>query len=283
MGPADGTTYTQDRSSAPSTVRAAIFCSIGLIGGIFGGLLGIGGGSAIVPLLLIAGTLRPAQVSGTTLATVLVISIVGSGAYASLGHLDFGLVWPIAIGSVLGSILGALTAKRLSMRLMVGILLVILPYFAVKELWPSLAAPEIATSTTSLVILGIGTGFLSGLLGISGASLVVPSLVGFFMMDHHAAQGIAMNVALSDSIAGTATHARAGNINYRILLYLAAPALVAAGAGAFLSYSLPGSTLRILFGMFVITIWTIMMVRWLKDYGGTWRKNGQGAGSELLE
>lgn len=269
MGPSAGTTSTKGRSSASRTFRAAIFWPIGFIGGVFGGLLGTGGGSAIVPLLLIAGTLRPAQVSGTALATVLVISTVGSGAYASLGHLNLGLAWPIAMGSVVGSILGALTAKRLSMRLMVGLFVSILPYFAIKELWPSFVAPEIATSTVSLVLLGIATGFVSGLLGISGASLLVPSLVGFFMIDHHAAQGIAMNVALADSIAGTATHARVGNINCRVLLYLAAPAIVATGAGAILSHSLSGSALRILYGIFMITIWAIMVVRWLNDYMGS--------------
>lgn len=262
------TTSTDHHSSAPSAIKALIFRLIGLIGGMFGGLLGIGGGSAIAPLLLIVGTWRPAEVSGTTLATVLMISIVGSGAYASLGYLNLGLAWPIAIGSVVGSILGAVMAKRLSMRIMIGMFLVILPYFAVKEVWPSLAAPEIATSTASLVALGTGTGFLSGLLGISGASLVVPSLVGFFLIEHHAAQGIAMSVALADSIAGTATHARAGNIHYRVLLYMAVPAIVAAVAGAFLSYSLSSSVLGKLFGLFMITIWAIMMVRWLKDYFG---------------
>lgn len=50
--------------------RATIYL-IGLTGGLAGGLLGIGGGSAIAPLLLLTGSLRPAQVSGTTLATVL--------------------------------------------------------------------------------------------------------------------------------------------------------------------------------------------------------------------
>ncbi len=47
-----------------------------LAGGLSGGLLGIGGGSVMAPLLLSTGRLRPAQVSGTTLATVLLISLV---------------------------------------------------------------------------------------------------------------------------------------------------------------------------------------------------------------
>ena len=146
-----------------------------------GGLLGIGGGSVIAPLLLLTGRLRPAQISGTTLATVFLISMVGSGAYASLGHLNLALAWPIATGSVIGAVVGALMAKRLSMRLMILMFLVILPYFAAKELWPSFAAPVISTGFVTLGILGFATGLFSGFLGISGASLIVPSLVGFFL------------------------------------------------------------------------------------------------------
>lgn len=248
------------------TARSALFPSIGLTGGAFGGLLGVGGGSAIAPLLLLLGRLRPACVSGTTLATVLLISAVGSATYASLGHVDLSLVWPIAAGSMVGAVVGALSARRLSARFMVGLFLLLLPYFAVKELWPSLAAPAIATDTASLVVLGLATGFSSGLLGIGGASLIVPSLVGFFLIDHIAAQGIAMSVALADSAAGVAAHARSRNIDYRALLRLAPPAVVAAIVGALVSHQLPEEYLRVLFGAFMLTIWVAMLARWTKSW-----------------
>ena len=105
---------------------------------------------------------------------------------------------------------------------------------------------------------------MSGLLGISGASLVVPSLVAFFLIDHHAAQGLAMGVALADSTAGAATHWRGRNIDYRVLLYLAPPALVAAVAGAFLSHSLSDSVLRNVFGAFMVTVSVVMLLRLTK-------------------
>ena len=238
---------------------------IGFSGGTLGGMLGIGGGSAIAPLLLLIGTLRPATVSGTTLATVVLISGVGSAAYASLGYLNLALAWPIAMGSVVGAVLGALAAGRLSPRLMIGLFLVILPYFAAKELWPTFAAPSISAGLVSLVLLGGATGFVSGLLGISGASLVVPSLVGFFLIDHHAAQGIAISVALADSIAGTATHSRAGNVDYRALLYLAPPAMVAALGGALISGLLPDVALRYLFVVFMGAAWLSLLFRLAKD------------------
>ncbi len=121
----------------------------------------------IAPLLLLTGKLRPFQVSGTTLSTVVVISLVGSLTYASFGHLNLELAWPIAMGSVAGSIVGALSAKRLSIGLMVTIFVVILPYFALKEFWPSFAAPVIGTNLLSLGMLGFAAGILSGFLGIS--------------------------------------------------------------------------------------------------------------------
>ena len=215
--------------------------------------------------------------SGTTLATVLAISAVGSVTYASLGHLDLGMVWPIALGSICGAVMGALAAGRLSGRLMLGLFLAILPYFAFKEFWPSLAAPVFATNAWSLVVLGGVTGFTSGLLGIGGASLVVPNLVGFFLIDHVAAQGIAISVALVDSTAGVATHARARNIDYRMLALLAPPAVVAAVGGAFLSHQLTEPVLRIIFGTFMISIWLALMANWVGATvrGRSRRKHGR--------
>jgi uncharacterized membrane protein YfcA len=226
-------------------------------------LLGIGGGSAIAPLLLAFGNLKPSQVAGTTLAAVLVISAVGSVTYASLGHMDLGLALPIAMGSVAGSVAGALLSRRLSMRFMIGLFLLLLPYFAIKEFWPALASPVLAANTVSLVLLGFATGICSGLLGIGGASLIVPSLVAFFLLDHIAAQGIAMTVALADSAAGVATHARARNINYRVLAYIAPVALVAAILGALVSHRLQEPVLRNLFGAFTVAIWLLLASRWI--------------------
>ncbi len=246
---------------ATAALKSSLFCIIGLAGGVFGGLLGIGGGSVIAPLLLVTTGLRASQVSGTTLATVLVISAIGVAAYASLGHLSLGLAWPIAAGSAAGAVLGAMMSGRLSQRWMGVIFVVILPYFTLKEFFPSLAAPDMAADVLTLGLLGAVTGFLSGLLGISGASLVVPSLVAFFLIDHHTAQGIAIGVALADSLAGTAAHSRKRTIDRRVFLLMAIPALFGALVGALLSDLLSSVALRYIFGVFMLAIWGLMLVR----------------------
>ena len=261
-----GHRYSGHLPTDAKQLSVLVFCAIGLLGGAFGGLLGIGGGSAIAPLLLILTRLRPSRVAGTTLGTVFVVSAVGSIAYLSLGHLNLNLAWPIAIGSVTGAVLGALTSRRLSVRLMLVVFLLVLPYYVVKEFWPALSAPVVATNLISLGMLGLATGYLGGLLGISGASLLVPSLVGFFLIDHHAAQGIALAVALSDSAAGVAAHSRARSVDYRVLFYLAAPAFVGALGGALLSHYLSASVLRNIFGAFLAMVWTTVLARFIKDF-----------------
>ncbi len=264
----EGPASAPDRLPPTASPKSPVFWLIGAVGGLLSGLLGIGGGLAIAPLLMISGSMRPSEVSGTTLAAVLVTSGVGAGAYASLGHLDLSLAWPIAAGSTVGSVMGALASTKLSMRLMAVVFLVVLPYFALKEFWPAMPGPELQTHLVSLGALGATTGFVGGLLGISAASLAVPSLVGFFLLDHHAAQGIAISVALAGSIAGVTTHATVKNIRYRIVLYIAAPACVAAVAGAFISSSLSNLALRNLFGAFLVTVLVIVMARLVWDLSG---------------
>ena len=246
--------------------RPGLLHGVGFAGGLSGGLLGIGGGSVMAPLLLSTGRLRPAQVSGTTLATVLLISLVGSSAYATLGNLNLGMAWPIAMGSITGSVIGALLARRLSARLMLACFMIVLPYFALTELFPSMAAPSLPPSYLILIALGFSTGLLSGLLGIGGASLVVPSLVAFFLIDHHAAQGIAISVALADSAAGAVTHARSKNVNYSVVMAMAVPAVAAAVAGALISNSLPSWVLRYLYVVFMAGVWGVLLLRLISWY-----------------
>ena len=224
------------------SLRSNILWPIGFIGGLFGGLLGIGGGSAVAPLLLLSGKLRPAQISGTALTPVLVIAAVGPTAYATFGHVDLKFAWRIAMGSAIGSVLGALLARRLSMPLMTGIFLLLMPYFAIKELWPSLAAPAIVASAMSLATLGLASGVLSSPPGISAAGLVVPSLVAFFLIDHVAARGVAISVALNDSMAGVIAHWRTGNVDYDVFRRQAPLALI---------------------GAFLVMVWLVTLSRWL--------------------
>lgn len=108
----------------------ASFTILGLIAGIFSGLVGIGGGIILVPALVLGFGLSQQSAQGTTLALlVLPIGILGAMEYYKQGYVDWKIVGLLALGFVFGSLLGAKLALALPTvilkRIFGGTLLVI--------------------------------------------------------------------------------------------------------------------------------------------------------------
>lgn len=95
---------------------AARFSVAGSIAGVLSGLLGVGGGFVIVPVLQRYTDLSAQSVIATSLSVVALISM--SGVFTSLwgGHLDIAIGTTFAVGAVIGMLVGGLLAKRLSPR-----------------------------------------------------------------------------------------------------------------------------------------------------------------------
>src|SRR3954447_7025758 len=85
----------------------------GLGVGILIGLTGVGGGSLMTPLLLLAGGYSPAVAIGTDLAYGAITKTVGGFRHLRAGHVDLRLSWWLAAGSVPGSVLGVVALDRL--------------------------------------------------------------------------------------------------------------------------------------------------------------------------
>jgi hypothetical protein len=102
---------------------APILGGIGAVAGFVSGLLGIGGGLVMVPLL--AGWLRMPlkRALGTSLLAIVALVVPGTVVHAALGHIDLGVCLSLVVGGVPGARLGAelaLGAKERTLRLVVG-------------------------------------------------------------------------------------------------------------------------------------------------------------------
>src|SRR3954469_21192159 len=84
----------------------------GLAVGIIVGLTGVGGGSLMTPLLLLAGGYSPVVAIGTDLAYGAITKTVGGFRHLRAGHVDLRLSWWLAAGSVPGSLLGVVAVNR---------------------------------------------------------------------------------------------------------------------------------------------------------------------------
>ena len=123
---------------------------------------------------------------------------------------------------------------------------------------PALPLPRV--SATLIAYVGLGLGFLSGLLGVGGGVALLPLLVyGFgFPIRHAAGTGIAL--VLVTAATGTLVHAGAGNVHLGLAMLLLVGASISAQAGALLTKKLPVRALRK--GFAIIVLLTVGAVAW---------------------
>ncbi|NBO36999.1 sulfite exporter TauE/SafE family protein [bacterium] len=101
---------------------------IGLAAGILSGLVGIGGGLVIVPLLVMLGGMTQISAQGTSIgALILPVGIFAAMKYYRAGNLDIRSSLYIAFAMALGAYLGATLALQLpqdTLKKIFGIVLV---------------------------------------------------------------------------------------------------------------------------------------------------------------
>jgi len=108
-----------------------------------------------------------------------------------------------------------------------------------------------------LILLGIGiiTGVLAGMLGIGGAIIMTPALLYFMGFSQHMAQGTSLAVMLPPiGIIAAYNYYKAGEVNIKFALILAAAFLLGSYFGSKLALNLPQETLRKMFGVLMLLV-----------------------------
>lgn len=159
-----------------------------VLAGILAGLLGVGGGIVLVPVLfwVLSFTDFPPELAmhmavATSLATIIFTSVSSARAHHKRGAIDLALLKRWAPGMALGALSGGLAAKHIGgdgLKLVFGFiaLAVSINMATPKTLVISKSLPA---STPVNVLLSYVTGFFSALMGIGGGTLSVPLLSAF--------------------------------------------------------------------------------------------------------
>ncbi len=101
--------------------------AIGLGGGLLSGLLGVGGGIVMVPLLVFWAGYAQREAHATSLGAIIPISIAGIATYGVAGEVRYGTALALAAGSVVGAPIGARLLARIderSLKIVFGVFLV---------------------------------------------------------------------------------------------------------------------------------------------------------------
>jgi len=122
------------------------------------------------------------------------------------------------------------------------------------------------------LLIGLLAGFASGLLGIGGGIIMVPSLI-LIGVDPHVAIATSLVAIIIITSSGSATHWRLGHVRPRVVAMLAVPAILGTQIGAIASINTPADTIKLIYGVFLL----ILAYRFLHTRGplkaGTARSN----------
>ena len=121
--------------------------------------------------------------------------------------------------------------------------------------------------TITLFILGLLGGFLSGLLGLGGAvvmiplMLSIPPLVGAGRLTMKEVAGLSMLQVLASSVSGILIHRKNNYVNGKVLLSVGIPMGLCALGGSWASKYMEDRTLMVFFGLLVVVAFVLLLTR----------------------
>ena len=260
-----------------------IYAALGLVAGVLAGLLGVGGGIVIVPMLSIAFDLQglPSQyiqhmALGTSLGTIMFTSISSFRAHHKHGAVNWSVVRRITLGIIVGTLAGSWVAAQLSTRFLKGFFAVFLFYVATQMILN--IKPKGGRQLPGRVgMSGVGgvIGVVSSLVGIGGGTLSVPFMVWCNMTMHNAV-GTSAAIGFPIAVAGAAGYLinglkvaselppmSLGFLYLPALIGIAVTSILTAPLGARIAHKLPVAQLKRVFAILLYVmgarmVWTLL-------------------------
>lgn len=263
-------------SMSPSTARLVRAALLGLAAGFLSGLFGVGGGILIVPVLVIALHMNQRLAHGTSLGAVLPIAASGVVGYAVEGQVD----WPVAVALIVGAMAGALIGTHalqiLPVRVLAYAFSILLLASALRLVIDHSEAVGRGDFDVwmafGLVLLGVASGTLAGLLGVGGGVVMVPAQIIFFGIPGAVAKGTSLAVIIPTSMVATQRNIKNANFDMGVALAVGLAGVASAYGASKISVGLDENTSNALFAALL----AIVAVRMLWT---TWRE-GASAGHE---
>ena len=189
---------------------AFIGATVGLISGFFG----VGGGTILVPLLLLLGY-ETKVAMGISVVQMVFSSIYGSYLNNKKGTLDVAMVLFIGMGGFGGALLSGYITSSLSPKTLELIFLGF-AIFALVRLFIKVDAGKEQKEKHPLILVSIGfvLGAISMTIGVGGSIVLTPILVGFLHVPLKKAISAGLFFVVFSSVSGLISHALKGNVDY---------------------------------------------------------------------
>jgi len=249
-----------------------IYMGIGALGGILAGLLGLGGGLIVVPLLALyfADLGFPPEILMHIAVGSSLAAMVTTTSFATWVHLKHEEVWPIyrlmAGGVIIGSLFGSVVADFVPSVVLSVTFGVFAIFFSLQTFFVKWKPRKTEPRSMITICYSVLIGMITALLGIGAGTVGLPFLTNYQKASMHRAVAVAAALSLTVSIFGALTYLVTGldeaSLPNWTTGYLYWPAVVGISLGspitawgcAKIAHKLPVTILRRIFAVVLLVI-----------------------------
>jgi len=236
---------------------------LGTICGFFSGLLGIGGGIIMAPLLLYVPPLFGFEflsmhtVAGLTIVQGLVACISGVIVHKRFNSVSGSLAGWMGITIFIAALIGGAGSEYASQHVLLLIFGILALLAAILLLKPSAqeidvpAIKELSFSRWRAVMSAGGVGILGGMVGQGGSFILIPLMTSFVRIPTRIAIGSNLAIVLLATTAGFLGKASTGQIEWLLSIPIVLTVIPAAQIGGVLSHKVPVVKLRKILGVLI--------------------------------
>jgi uncharacterized membrane protein YfcA len=259
-----------------SVFETLVLSLLGFGVGIFGTLIGAGGGFLVVPILIILYHVDSSVAAGTSLLFVFFNALSGSIAYLRQKRVDveIGIIFTLMTvpGSILGAYITTYYLESLVFKIIFSLILFIVSlYLMFRPVGEQKRNPvakgycrilvdssgktyEYSVSLPIGMFISFGVGFVSSIFGIGGGIIHVPAMIFLMNFPVHVATATSQFILCFSTLIGSITHFTLGNVRFDLAIPLAIGALVGAQVGAKLSLRTKGTIIERLLSIGLIIV-----------------------------
>lgn len=254
---------------------APVLVGIGI--GILSGMLGIGGGTVLVPIFRLAFDMSAIMSTATSLFTIIPTSISGAVSHVRAKTCVVSLGVAAGIGGACTSPLGVWLATMSPGWAIMAAAALIIGYSALSMLRkafamkpaaapavaPAEAASDFKPTRTHLLIgagIGLAAGLASGYVGVGGGFIMVPLMLSLIGIPMKKASGTSLIAVMILAVPGVIEQGMLGNIDYLAGIMVAIGSIPGAIIGARLVRKVPERILRFIFGGFLIVAAVLLVL-----------------------
>ena len=217
----------------------------GLISSFLSGLLGIGGGIVLTPLLLYApqlvgaGALPVKIVTGLTVVQAISGSVLGAQRHRAFGNVSSRLVVTMGPPAAVASLIGAFLSRDATDQLLLWIFAAFSFFGAILLVLPVKAqeadARAVHVNTPLAIGLAIVIGLFGGMVGIGAIAFIVAALTYFLRVPPRIAIGSSLGIGMFGAVAALMGKAATAQVDPKLAAIIVVSALVASPLGAWVS------------------------------------------------